>query len=918
MILRAASVALVAALAVPADTHVAPRASPLAEGIGAAFQDLSSSDPARRFDAITTLGHIALVLRPVARPVDLQSAVAPQPPRDPQALDGLRAAVTPLHALLQPAAADPRTKAEAIWALGAIGPEAAVAVDAMTTFLNDRSQPAALRQYAPAALQRIASGRSVEAIAAALQAERSDRLMVSACVFALAQAGAAGAAPLTAFLDALPADESLLREWTIDALGRIGPAASPARAALEETLKGQEPVLRSAALSALVRIFPEPTAIQRTLTAIVETPTEPAPMCEAAVAALARLPGATSADLHRCANHRRTLGAAPSSSPRYVATCASAPSVAHGAASSLAEISQATRTLTLMATRVDRSGAVLETRRGDIDSGAQGFECTRVSIDPPDDPARWPVATVEYSSSHRAKGSTQIAWTALVDTGSMRTIQRLPERFTRTGVGIAESSDRFAFLLEPEPASARGAEDGALSMYGRASGQFQAIAAAPPPLAVRFVKRPLASQALPGGPLLVGADSVLRGPWATLDTPAPSQLTPPLGVTAAGAQRFWREQLGHQHLMVKLEAAEALARVASKDPEVLREIVRIIEIPSDVAPTIAGILRPAADEAVPQIVPLLSHLRRDVRIRAASVLIHLGFPAMDAISTAMNDRTSRDAILDANVYPLPPVTEDALPGLTDALDSCGEPEGGPAVKRCWDALRMLTDLGTSAAPARSRLRDLLQRSRGHQRILVAQALFGLGEREVAWQVFTESATSAECAAAAFAAMMSADSVRARPLVLTAFQSDAPAAGSAVVEAVKFLRIDPAVLVPIVRSMMARTDHASRIRAVSALSSVRSSEALDIAAQALEDPEPQVRKAAYAIVESYGVEALPWLRKVAMDRASARRESAIVRMAMLGTGAMPALDDLKTLADDPDERIRLAARDAVAAIQKKRM
>jgi HEAT repeat protein len=919
MKVRAASVALVAALAMPAYSQVPRPASPLADGVAAALQDLSSPDPVRRFAAISTIGHIAHVLRPVARPPDLQSAVAPRPPRDPQALDALRAAVTPLHALLQTTTAhDPRLKAEAIWALGAIGPDAAIAVDAMTTFLNDRTQPATERQSAPAALQRIAGPASVATIAAALDADRSDRLMVSACVFALAQAGADGAGPLTRFLTTLPAEEPLLREWTIDALGRIGSPASQARAALEDILRGDDHNLRSASLTALVKIFPQSTAIEPTLTAIAATTSEPAGMCELAVTALARLPGAPSADLHRCVNHRRPAATAPSPSHRYAASCTTAPSATNSAATSLAEVSQATRTLTLIATRIDRSGAVLDTRRGEIDAGAQGFDCTRVAVEPPDDPARWPVATVDYSSSHRGKSLTQIQWTATIDTASMGTIQRLAERFTRTGVGTAESSDRLG-MLAPEGAVGHAVQSLGLLMYGRASGQFHTVTATVPPPPLRFVKRPLGAQALSETPLLVDAETVLRGPWTAIETPpSPSQLTPPLGTPAAGAPQFWRGQLGHPHLAVKIEAAQALTRVASREPEVLREIVRILETPSDLAPTIAGILRPAAAPAVPLVVPMLSHPRRDVRLRAATVLVYLGPPAIDAVSSALNDPVARDAILDANVYPLPSVTDAALPGLMDGLSSCTASHAGPAVKRCWDAIRMLTELGTDAAPARDRLRDLLQRSRGHQRILVAQALFGLGaeeEAEQAWRVFTEHLTSADCAGAALAAMMTADSFRARPTVLEAFQSDAPAAGGALVEAVKFLRVEPAVLLPIVKSMMGRTDHASRIRAVGALSSLRSAEALDIAARALQDVEPQVRKAAYAIVESYGVEALPWLRQVAMDRSSARRESAIVKMAMLGTGAMPALDDLEVLVDDPDERVRLAARDALLAIRK---
>lgn len=921
MIVRVASVAIVAALALPAYAQTPRAASPLAEAIDAAVQDLSSADPGRRFDAITAIGHVALVLRPVARPPDLSSAVAPQPPREPQALERLHAAVAPLHALLQPGpTSDARTKAEAIWALGAIGPDAALAVDAVTAFVNDRTQPATLRQHAPAALQRIAEAKSVGTIGAVLQADRADRLMVSACVFALSQAGADGVPPLIAFLSALPPEESTLREWTIDALGRIGPPATPARAALEQILQGTDQVLRSASLNALVKIFPQPVAIERTLAALVETAGEPVAMCETAVAALARLPGAPSADLHRCANHRRT-STTPTPSHRYVATCASSPASASGAATGLAEASQATsKALTLIATRIDRSGAALDTRRGEIDGGAAGFECTRVSVEPPDDPARWPVATVEYASSHRGKGLTQIQWKALIDTGSMRTIQRLPERFTRTGAGLAASSDQLGMLGAAESSGQGGLDTGdRLLMYGRASGQFQTILATLPARPMRHVKRPLSGQALPSGPLLVDAETVLGGPWAAIETPpVPSELAPPLGATAVEAQRFWREQLRHPHLAVKIEAAQALSRVATKDPDVVRDIVRIIEMPSDLAATIAGILRPAAAQAVPHVVAMLSHARRDVRIRAAGVLIHLGEPAIDAVSEAMNDRLGREAILDANVYPLPAVTADALPGLMQALGTCGNPEAGVAVKRCWDAVRMVTDLGTDAAPARDSLRDLLQRSHGHQRILVAQALFGLGDEEQGWQVFTEHAKAAEFAGAAFTAMMAADSARATPVVLAALQSDAPAGSNAVVEAVKFLRVDPAVLIPIVKSMMTRADHGARIRAMSVLSSVRSSEALDVAAKALEDPEPQVRKTAYSIVESYEAEALPYLRKIAMDRSSIRRESAILKMAVLGVAAVPALDDLKTLAEDPDERIRLAAQNALIVIQKKKL
>jgi HEAT repeat protein len=168
------------------------------------------------------------------------------------------AAVAAVPVMVQ-ALADPnrRVRLASVRALGPIGPEATAALPALTQALADSSE--AVRKAAAEALPRIdprwASHPDVQASIASLIGNLKkvgEEGQVAVAAFTLM-----GPASVPVLIEALAADDRILREAAATTLGRIGPAAQAAIPALTHSLEDRHGWVREAAANALKKVDPQ-------------------------------------------------------------------------------------------------------------------------------------------------------------------------------------------------------------------------------------------------------------------------------------------------------------------------------------------------------------------------------------------------------------------------------------------------------------------------------------------------------------------------------------------------------------------------------------------------------------------------------------------------------------------------------------
>jgi HEAT repeat protein len=195
---------------------------------------------------------------------------------------------------------DPAAQAEAVQALGSIGPEAGAAVKSLAGLLEEKDER--LRVLAAVALTGIGTEEAVAAVpvsvllAALRKEEGTDGEAAAASHFsttdvvtALGELGVRAAESVPLLVKLLDSEDAGVIQSAARALGRFGPSGKESVPHLIEVLKHEEPWVRQEAVEALGNIGPQAAAAVPALTEALKD--DDRSVRQAAAAALKKIQG---------------------------------------------------------------------------------------------------------------------------------------------------------------------------------------------------------------------------------------------------------------------------------------------------------------------------------------------------------------------------------------------------------------------------------------------------------------------------------------------------------------------------------------------------------------------------------------------------------------------------------------------------
>ncbi len=860
----------------------------------------------------------------------------------------LVAALPRLAALTGDAA--PAIRAEAVVVLGGLGADAAPAVERIRTFMQDPANPPGYRQYGPVALGRVLGAAAIVELEQVLATAPPGDLMTTAAFFALGETGAAATATL-ARLAASP--DVATRRSAVDTLARSGIAAAPAVPVLTRTAAGDPDYgVRAAAIRALLKVEPALTTSAPILAAAAADPRHPRHVCDAIGTALNRRPGqAATFDERLCANtsgrqpdvdgleaataqKQRALasvlrgrtfngiladipigGDYATAAERILVTCAPKETTdVQALLTGGGTLPPAPSPLELIAVRMAADGRVLDHRSGTLDPDVRLSSCRDGQADAVLDPTRWPVLSFTHRAAYAHDGRPVVVhWAGHVILEQMTWLNRVPIVFGRPGDYVDE--------VHRSPGSGQ-----TMIFVGASSGVVQRVDTPPAPLNARFATS--VAGYLMGRPLVVPTTTVLRGPlsqvtlearpWKGAPTPLPRFISAgfqtaldPAVAAKVSSLAFWRAQLGHPHMLVRLQAIRKLIDTGFED-EALDPFIQLLSVPSRYADIAAGV----GQKFGPAFVPALARVVRSgdpVAMRRALGILARHPDGGASVYEALDGTTSRDAALEAlqSLQTRPDEAQVAL--LARLLPQLCRARG----HGCWQAQATLARAGVKGAAAAPSVRQVLTaESTPFGRITAARTLHALGDHDTAWRALVADARAHNDDA--LAALHGIDKVKSRPFLLDAVISDDTRMADA---AVRMLAADPAPsddLGGVAARLLDDTRPERRVRAVGLLTHGRTPAGDALVVRAFRDTDRRVRHLAMPLVTARGVVMLPEMRRALGDAAFEQRADMARGLGQLGRQAEAALPDLVRALDTDESGLRVAAHQAILAVGRERM
>lgn len=920
-------------------------AAPTREPLDEPLETLASADPAVRLGAVQALAAAVESERRRASyqlmetaPPEVQAAAARQRARFLTALPRLQGLLTD---------PSPTVRGEAVYALGGLGADAAFAAEGVRHFLRDPANPPTYRQHAPLTLARILGSSALQDLDAVIGAPTAHALEVNAAFFALGELGAPALASVVAYLSA---PEPALRRAAGETLGRMGTAAASAVPALVAAATTDASYgVRAAAVRALLKVEPALSTSESVVTAAALDPAHSRRLCDDVAMALARRPVTNRFDDAECGRTARrvapsmedrwsrmadvlaqlgagaprgvleevSIGEHGNTRDRYVVGCI-APQPQGATIDAVVRKGEGlpeggTRRFTLVVARLDADDRVLDHRIGVLDAGARMAECHDAQSVWQPEPTRWPVVTFGYRAAYPdPQGPVMIDWRASVLAEQMAWHSRFPVVFARGGGFF----DQLATTLT--------GRDAAL-VVGATSGVVQTLTVPATPLNARFATSGTLAM---GVPMVVTENALLAGPfaavtfearpWTGAPTPLPrfisagfqAALDPAAGPVSS--LEFWRAQLTHPHMAIRLAAIHKLMETGFA-ADVVQPVAGLLTLPTRYADLVGEVAMKVGPPMVPALTALLRSGDPVAVRRAASLLVRPEFGGVQDVFDVATDASVtpdlRETVLEA-LDLRGGTPSDAQAGQLAAQLShyCGAPARG-----CWRALNVLQRTGPNGRSAvLPAVRAVMSASsRPFDRVQAARAVAALGDQQAAWSVLVTEASAGSDQT--LAAMSMIDTARARPVVLAAFTSANLSMRS---EATRILMADAAPGEDVIRAatpLLADVDPQQRLRALQVLQRARTPAVDTLVAQALRDPDARVRDAATPMAIARIDTMLPQLRE-AMRQPTARRRADIVSaIGRLGADGLVAMPDLLAALDTSDASLRVSFINAIHAV-----
>jgi len=930
---------------------------------------------AARLPSIRALGHLGSNMQPspYATTLELGDPVAQQ--RWEERMTSERGRRQKIYRLLDGASSnlvqlagdsDAATRRQAMWALGAIRTTAPEVQPLLRATALDESLPSLDRQTAMIALSRVDPGEARSVIERILAAGTVDTGLLSAAASALRAMGADAVPQLRAMLQS---GDAMQRGYAINAVAALRASAAPAAVDLAAAIVPGLPVgQQRAAVRALSAIAPDDVI---TLERVVATPQFNRSTCHTAGQLLGLRPGAIAFDYQRCAAHQAEPG--PTKTP---ATVERALIAAAGGGSDLVVTQSAAghqvgdtygeaaervivacveprdtpaklqqlgldetaapvvaNELRIAAVRVAGDDQVLDSIGGLVDTETPAASCSSVEVDQIVDASRWPLAQLKFSTAQPSKAATTIVeWFGQIDPATQQWKLRFPSMLYH----LRDDGTMFADQLRNEVT-----DKSEFKVIGRFSGIDAIVPAQPPGLALRYFSSMLPTSRSGFRSVIVAATPLTRARWTQvvmypMDMSGRKKAKPviPEGVpimTLSGIlivpfapddpgpkAVFWRKYLKHDHLSVRLAAAQALA--ALKDRESIPGIVEILKTPTDLAAGAIAAIAPFGIDAFPYLEPLLKDQQIHVRQAAWSAVAKTATAAAPLIKQALDTGTDdqRQSALKALKDMRPSPAGSMVPQLVALIDRCDLPQWGMA---CYDIIDTLAAAGDSAAAAQPALEQRMQKTTGHHKLRVAAALRAVGGRDSAKAVIVDMARTGRDGDAEQALRQLTSDIKgdALPIFVEVLQRrDAYMASAFAAQQIGALSSAPDAAFPVMVTLAKDADPAVRRRVMPAFKAFRNSQATAQLGTLMRDPDGGIRGAAFQLLKDRGIEAVPLLFP-AFDEPNNIRHALFAMLGKLGpqvlTVAPAMVTRLERIAkDDPDKSIQMNAARAAASIR----
>ena len=818
--------------------------------------------PDRRIDAMTALGDIAMMNRPLPRypaaneEQRKQQAIAEA--AETQRRAAMNAQLEKSEPLLVAALSDPQpeVRADALYALGAM--RAVSAERQVIATLQNRQQPPRIREAAAWALAEIAGDSSLPVLAKELTAADVDPGIAWTTIDALGRLGKVAVATLTERLGSPTAHQ---RQWAANALAAIKLDAAPAASALRELVRSDpNAATQLAALKALVVVAPVAGETETLLTQLTTPPIRDRDLCRAAADALDRLAHTRTFDYNVC----QIPGAKYEfvSTAQWTARCDEDAdnAVVSKALLSFVPITQR-RPLRLSVTRT-LAGQVLDQRSGVIDDTSVLVACREVRANTREPAFRIPLVRIDFSAVYQRTDSvTEIRWMSLADPQGMRMLVRLPGMINvrrRDGGGM---SDQVATIPFP---------DGVHETVGLYSG-LRARARLVTPRDTDFFRTNLraVSEYAFHSPLVLETDSIVDGPWQTVSgepmpwggktTPLPKEaaFAGGMGVTLSqiapsnpvDAERFWRAQLKHPLFMYRLQAVDALVKLGARD--FADAAVELLEVPSRAGDLATNAIAAVGPSAIPGLLRVLQHPIPEIARRGAYALRSMKPPPIDALRLALKDERTRTIVLDVIGTHRGLDTSELVPELIAILPLCDD-----RARRgmgCWHAINLLGAAGLPAgAVAIPQLRIIADKADRFTAHYALRALLSLGDRDFVRDRLVKDISEgpSDSVDEAIKLMMDMNPLGARPALIAAANRPEPSVRLVALKELAALYAPEALRVA--AEWLKSTEMLDRTNALELLELHKTPESSKLVATAVNDHKRPVRERALSILKARGI------------------------------------------------------------------